>query len=479
MRYKLDTVNELSRYLNTLDQDSMDRLRRFIDPNGNRSQFRSIIRQLSSGDSTSGTENSQEYPDHNRVFSRLKKKLEEFRLTEESVFYLKEEDRHSYEQIRLQKRILSAQVLFDQGMALSAIKQLELDFKTAHRYEFLFQQKEITDKLRRIYQIVGHHDKHLEQKTMLIGIKLKIESFEKLAATFNDLVHRRLCCDHHRQDIDRDTLFPYQMAYKATGLIKVKWMRKFLRAEMHRQSGDHKQSQELAWRLLEDYRNNEIVFSRQYYIILMQFILENMYYLNKVHVVHKASKYMQVLEPISIYQKIHLHYLYLYEQFRLGNTGAILGLINQLREDLTLQNYFHIGQHLTMFELHAHYLQGDFRKCLKVINTDGLLSNMTCCRQVADLKVLEILCLMKTNHHSQTYDRLEAFRKFLFRNEDYSGIYLYRIIHRLLDKMGKENSSAEIINDLIRKIEEAEKPIYSFQPYALNKFIAEDFSLTT
>ena len=479
MRYKVDTILEISSYLERLSKEDKCSLMEFIYDGRKCKKSDEIFSDLASVPVDLVQDNPNRLlhsPDTNKAFTQFKKKLNEFRLTEISINHLKEIDIHLYKKTNVAKKILVARIMLDQGLFINSIELLKSQLIICVRFEFISERYEIMGLLMRINQLIGRNKEYVKWKAMSFEVKWNQEIFVKVTSIFNRIVHNIFCCDHHKTLIDRNELFPFIFAYKTTGLLKIKWIKLYIRAQYHRKYGNYRKAQEIAWYLLEMYKSNTVIFSRQYYLTLMQFILENMYYLKKRHVLRRASKHIAILRPIALYKKIPLIYLFLYEQFRIGASNTIINKITNLRIDPSINSFIQIKQHLSVFEIHAQFIDGKFKYCLSQINMEPDILSINCCHLQADIKSLEIICLLELRKSVLVHDKLEAFRKFIFRNNENEEMQMYKTLYQIYKALSKSLPIFELSNE-IRILKLKYNPIYSFQPFCtLNWLKAQSIS---
>lgn len=424
------------------------------------------IKILNSLDQISAGQSSPEVlryaPDRNREYYRFKKRLDEFRIAEECIDFLKKKDQHVYFQNKIAKKILSAQILIDTKRPINAADLLKRAYKKANKYEFLNHQRDCASKLKRLYKPLDSNEFNKWDSIHATTLNT-IEVYKSLTPSFNEIVESRFCCEFHRVDL---VDFPQIEQENIKSLIKFQFMRKFLEANIHRLSNDHKSAQGCAWELLLLYRNNQVILSRHYYLILIQFMLENMKYLNKTHVVSKAAARIDLLDQFPLHQSFPLLSFHLFELFRNEQADYMIAEIERIRSNLTTAFYVHINQHLTIALIHAHFLKGEYPECLKLINKKLSFSNILCCRLAADLKITEVICYFEKKDDEMVHQKLEALRKFISRQRKGSETDVHFLIYTLLRNVFKQKPIQEELTQLISVCTHT-KIIYGYEPSGL------------
>lgn len=397
--------------------------------------------------------------------------MEELRLTDESIDYLKQRDEHVHLQIKLGKQILLAQVMHEEGNPESAYVVLKKVYQKAEKYELFNRQRDAADKLKRISLVLGKRSDFYCWSNQFNETVEMLAHYRMVTADFNSLVHPDF---NPKQGIDycNDRYIQvkgFRLNAQYTG-IKTSWMHNFIQAHHHRERKDYRTAQSVAWKLLRILKEHPIVFSRQMYLILMQFILENMYYLNKKHVVIRAGFKVEAHDSFPIYQTFPLYNMHILELFRQKKVVEMEAAIDRILKLPLIDNFYRIHQHLELARLHALFLRRDYGKCLKEISRNPLLQTLDSTESKLDMRVLELICFWEKGEFTLVSDKLEALRKYLSRNDKDGDLQMYWGICKFL-KSRLLNKDEALLERQLKEIARSNMPIYTYQYQGLKFWI--------
>lgn len=417
MKYKKHIVFELASFVQRLSHHQKVKVNSFFDSKKYKSS-RLLFEKLS--DYKNGTFKGQHglfEVDNKKQFYRFKKRIEEFWQTDQNFQYI--EDQHTITKIRLSNKIASAEMMLDLGNPHVSLEVFEDAYIVSKNLEHLDLQLQCARKIFFVKKILGNILPGERWLFIKKSLTKDLIEFQKLTRLFNTIIEQSDCClqTNGSHYVNKSQLNSIRN-FRKLKLEKSQWMLSLIEALYFQSAKEYNKAQTIAKKLLYEYNSNQKLFPKQYFLILIKFILTNLRFLGKFYVIEHISKRISLLKHFPLYQSFPLYKFNFFFLYDSGDIDQLMSNINIVKNDPSLCNYFQIHSHVSAFNLLLQFHMANFSIFLKDLNRNSNLLRSLCFNLRIELRLLEIVCLSETDQYHLSLDKAASLKKWIDRHKN-------------------------------------------------------------
>lgn len=418
MAKRIDIVYDLIFFIQRIKEKDRQQFKKYLSTKKNKEDLLKLYKAFERCDKFAEPKgiikrviNFREGKDY-RLFRSLRSHLFRYEISNKRIQYFKYKDPHEYLYIQLKGGYIAAQMMTEQDAYITSIYQMTETYRRAERFEVLNIQKDCAENLSKFYELSGDELNAAWWAKEREGVRSDLDRYEDI---HNDLEKKLLkitCCESH------------ELSFRSNGerkvdskIRKIAWMVRLIDWSHQKIEYPPDRSFEISNGLYRELKKNPGMFPKHFRIIVLKYVLEDLYRLGRTDILGQFAKKIYRLEDFPVYQRLPLLKFFLYFLLKSRNDRIMDLVLKDLEDEKSYDQFRPFHDHAVKVKCLYLIRIDKSTEALQVLSAH-LSQKISCEFMNFDFRYIEMICFYKLRKWEILEDKLESFRRFTFRQNN-------------------------------------------------------------